>query len=67
MRKTNLFLVAVIYGAAWFVGPLNLLAAVQALQGGDNASAYLPMILLPFGIILYVHHMAGWFPFRRRV
>jgi len=55
-----------LYGASWIIGLLNLLAAVVALPEGRNPLEYLSMILLPFGVILYVHHLAGWYPFHRR-
>lgn len=61
-----MFLVATVYGAAWFVGPVNLLAFVLSLLERQNPIGFIPMIVVPFGIILQVHHRLGWFPFRRR-
>ncbi len=65
-QKLGTFFAAMLYGASWFVALINLLAAVLALQEGASPLSYLPMILLPAGIVLYIHHMAGWFPFRNR-
>ncbi len=67
MKKTNTFVVAVLYGGSWFVGPLNLVAAILALHEGRNPTEYLPTILLSFAIIVLVHRLLRWFPFRRRV
>lgn len=66
MTKPTTFLIAILYGASWFVGPVNLLAAIAALRGGENPFAYLSTIVLSFGIILFIHSKLGWFPFRRR-
>lgn len=66
MTKPTTFLIAILYGASWFAGPVNLLAAVTALGEGESPFAYLSTILLSFGIILLVHKRLGWFPFHRR-
>ncbi len=59
------FLVAVLYGVCWIAGPLNVLAVVLILAEGGNPMSYTSVILLSFGIILFVHNKMGWFPFRR--
>ncbi len=66
VRRLSLFFAAMLYGASWFVVLANVLVTVLSLQEGLNPVSYLPMILLPAGIILYIHHLAGWFPFRNR-
>ena len=66
MQKPGVFLAAMLYGTSWAVGLLNLWAALVALEVGLSPVDYLPMILLPLGIILFVHFVAGWFPFRHR-
>lgn len=65
MSKPLSFLVAMVYGMAWIVGPMNVLAAVLASREGGNPLGYASTILLSFGIILLVHSRLGWFPFRR--
>ena len=66
MTRPFTFVVAVLYGAAWIVGPVNVLAAIQAVGEGGNPGSYLSTIVLAFGIILFLHIKMGWFPFHRR-
>ncbi len=66
MRKAGLFFGAMLYGTSWTVALINLLASAVALSEGRSLVDYLPMILLPLGIVLYIHHLAGWFPFQHR-
>ena len=66
MTRPFTFVVAVLYGAAWIVGPLNILAAIQSVGEGGNPGSYLSTIVLALGIIIYIHFKMGWFPFHRR-
>lgn len=66
VQKGRIFFGAMLYGTSWIVGLINLLAAILALSEGNDSIGYLPMILMPFSIILLVHQLNGWFPFRRR-
>ncbi|MGE5619419.1 MAG: hypothetical protein ACM3US_09190 [Sphingomonadaceae bacterium] len=66
MSRPMMFLVATVYGASWIVGPLNLLAFVLNALELKNPIGFIPMIVVPFGIILQVHYRLGWFPFRPR-
>jgi len=45
---------------------MNLAALMLGLPEGQNPFNYLSMILMPLAIILYIHHLAGWFPFGRQ-
>lgn len=66
MTRPFTFMVAVLYGAAWIVGPLNILAAIQSVGEGGNPGSYLSTIVLTVGIIFYIHFKMGWFPFQHR-
>ena len=66
VKKVGVFFGAMLYGTCWIVALMNLAALALAFQGGHNPLDYLFMVLFPLAIILYIHHLAGWFPFRQR-
>lgn len=66
ISKPMMFMIAVIYGMAWIVGPLNILAAIAASSEGGNPLSYGSTIALSFMVIFFVHFWRGWFPFQRR-
>ena len=66
MSKPLSFLVAMVYGMAWIVGPMNVFAAILAAREGGSPFGYASTILLSLGIILLVHSRLGWLPFRRK-
>lgn len=48
------------------MGPLYVLTAILTISEGGTALGYVPSILGPFGVILYIHNKMGWFPFHRK-
>jgi hypothetical protein len=66
VKKVGVFFGAMLYGTCWVVGLMNLAALMLGLPEGQNPFNYLSMILMPLAIILYIHHLAGWFPFGRQ-
>lgn len=66
MKKVSIFLGSMLYGTCWTVSIINLAALVLGLAEGRSPFDYLSMILIPAAIILYFHHLAGWFPFHRQ-
>ncbi len=65
MSRPLTFMVAVLYGMSWRVGPLSVLAAVFAASEGRSPTDFLSTIALAFGLILFIHYRMGWPPFRR--
>lgn len=65
MRKGAIFFGAMLYGTSWIVGLVNLAAASFAAIEGRSPAGYVPMILMSFGLILFIHRINGWFPFQR--
>ncbi len=66
MKKVGVFFGAMLYGTCWVVGLVNLVALALGLQEGQSPFNYLSMIVMPLAIIIYIHHLAGWFPFHHR-
>ena len=66
LKKGAIFFSAMLYGTSWVVGLINLFAAIAATLEGSPFFGYLPMILMPFGIVILIHQVNGWFPFRRQ-
>ena len=62
------FLFGLLYGVSWFAALSNTLVLTLQLSSGQfEPGRFLPVALGAWGVILYVHWAAGWFPFRRRV
>jgi hypothetical protein len=66
MGRVGVFLAATLYGASWIAAAINLVAIVVSLGAGQEVVGFLPVLLASLGVILYIHHLAGWPPFGRR-
>ncbi len=63
-RGIGILLMGAGYGVAWFVAVLNTFVVLNRISQGLPLDSFLPMALAAWGIILYVHYRAKWFPFR---
>jgi hypothetical protein len=61
--RVTVFLVAVLYGAAWPTALLNTGVALARLGAGEPPESTLPFALLGWAIIGYVHRQRRWPPF----
>ncbi|MDP8924118.1 MAG: hypothetical protein M3O34_14725 [Chloroflexota bacterium] len=57
------FLLAMLYGVALMAALTNTVALVVGLGSGDVPPSAVPLGLLGWGIVLYVHRRNGWPPF----
>lgn len=64
-KGVSAFLIGMGYGVAWFVAVVNTFVVFNRLSAGQSLDVFLPYMLAGWGIILFVHYRAGWFPFRR--
>jgi hypothetical protein len=59
-------MMSLLYGVCWVMGPLYILTAVLTISEGGNPIGFIPSIIGPFGVILYIHNKMGWYPFRKK-
>jgi hypothetical protein len=60
-------LLGLFYGVCWFAALSNTLVLILQLASGSfEPGRFLPVAIGAWGIILYLHWVAGWFPFHRR-
>lgn len=66
MQALTQFFTAMLYGVAWFALAANGFVVVTSLLQGLGPGPGLPFALLGLGIILFIHRVRGWPPFRPR-
>ncbi len=53
-----------LYGVSWMAALSNTLVLVLSLLAGELNLAPLPTAIMGWAVIAYIHHRAGWPPFR---
>ena len=61
----KLFVVAMLYGVSLAAAVSNSIVLALRLADGRPPGSALPIALMGWGIILYLHRQMGWPPFRR--
>ena len=62
--KFKLFMVALLYGSSLAAAVSNSVVLALRMQSGEAPGSALPIALMGWGIILYLHRQMGWPPFR---
>ena len=62
--KVNLFMVALLYGSSLAAAVSNSVVLALRMQSEESPGSALPIALMGWGIILYLHRQMGWPPFR---
>jgi hypothetical protein len=62
--KLKLFIIAVLYGTSLAAAVSNSVVLALRLLGGESPGSALPIALMGWGIVTYVHRKMGWPPFR---
>ena len=62
--KFKLFMVALLYGSSLAAAVSNSVVLALRMQSGESPDSALPIALMGWGIILYLHRQMGWPPFR---
>jgi hypothetical protein len=62
--NVKLFLIALLYGSSLAAAVSNSVVLALRLLGGTSPGSALPIALMGWGIILYLHRQMGWPPFR---
>jgi hypothetical protein len=62
--KLKLFVIALLYGCSLAAAASNSVVLVLRLLDRTPPGSALPIALMGWGILLYLHHQMGWPPFR---
>ena len=62
--KVKLFMIALLYGSSLAAAISNSVVLALRMQSGESPGSALPIALMGWGIILYLHRQMGWPPFR---
>ena len=63
--RIKLLIVAMLYGVSLMAAISNTLMLAVYLSSGRPAASALPVALMGWGIILFLHKRMGWPPFHR--
>jgi hypothetical protein len=63
--RIKLLLIAMLYGLSLAAALSNTAILVYYLSFGRPVASVLPIALLGWGIVLYMHWRMGWLPFHR--